>query len=147
MLAAVLLLTLAANEPLTVDQQQKVDSINGSLNSPFCPGRTLATCSSGKAKEWRDEVRGWVQEGLTEQQIEARLQERVPDFRLEAAPPGAWSWAAPAAIVAALTAAFALVGLRMRPRRSPPQGTSSTPVPSGSDADRSELAQRLDALD
>lgn len=60
--------------------------------SPFCPGRTLASCSSQGAAAWLADVRVWVAEGATDEEITGRLQSRTPEFDLSADPGGNWNW-------------------------------------------------------
>ncbi|MEM1024617.1 MAG: cytochrome c-type biogenesis protein CcmH [Myxococcota bacterium] len=134
-------------EPLSSEEQQQVDALTNDLNSPFCPGRTLATCTSPKAGEWRDDIRGWVQEGVNGEQIRSRLQERVPDFRLSARPPGAWSTTAPAIVLSILTLAFLAVALRLRPgARAAPSPESPKQESEDSEA-QVELRRQLADLD
>jgi cytochrome c-type biogenesis protein CcmH/NrfF len=49
--------------------QEFVDSIM----SPFCPGRTLAACPSGTARELRLEVKSWLDQGMSTSQVRERL--------------------------------------------------------------------------
>lgn len=144
---ALSLVAADATEPLSTEDQQRVDAITNDLNSPFCPGRTLATCPSPKASAWRDDIRGWVVEGVDAEQIQTRLQERVPDFRLSARPPGAWSTTVPAIVLAVLTLAFLAVALRLRPGR---KTQSEAPPPSSEASDSEahvELRRQLAELD
>lgn len=88
MLTTILAFALcAAPEPqLSADQLRAASTILSETWSPFCPGKTLASCSSPQAAEWREEVRGWLAEGLTRAEIMAKLQTRKPGFRLETEP-------------------------------------------------------------
>jgi len=152
LMAVSLVLCLAGAEssaPLSTRDQQQVDALTNDLNSPFCPGRTLATCPSPKAAAWRDDIRGWVQEGVSAEQIQTRLQDRVPDFRLSARPPGAWSTTAPAIVLAALTLAFVAVALKLRPKsksKASPEASTAPPTEGDSDA-HLELKRQLAELD
>ena len=125
----------------------KAQRIAGSLMSPFCPGRTLSSCSSYKAGEWRDDIGKWVQEGLTEEQIEARLQARVPGVPISSNPPGPWRWALP--LLAVLVAGGAIAALarsklrsRSEPAAAPPPAAAEAP-----DELRAELRRALEELD
>lgn len=70
----------------------RVHGLAGSLMSPFCPGKTLQSCTSQGASMWLDEIRGWVADGLSDDEIERRLQARVPDFDLSHDPGGSANW-------------------------------------------------------
>ena len=152
MLVLSLVLCLSAADsstPLSNRDQQRVDALTNDLNSPFCPGRTLATCPSPKAAEWRNDIRSWVKEGVGAEKIQTRLQERVPDFRLSARPPGAWSTAVPALVLAALTLAFVAVGLKLRPqsKKAPPAEGPPTLEPDGDSPAHTELRRQLAEMD
>jgi len=60
------------------------------IMSPFCPGRTLAACTSSQA----DELRQWIllQEaaGTSKEEVEAILYERFGDVVLAAPKPEGW---------------------------------------------------------
>jgi cytochrome c-type biogenesis protein CcmH/NrfF len=47
------------------------------FESPFCPGRTLDECTSPAAAAWRTDIRQWVEEGVSSEEIERRLEERA----------------------------------------------------------------------
>ncbi|MFN3198552.1 MAG: cytochrome c-type biogenesis protein CcmH [Bradymonadia bacterium] len=49
------------------------------LKSPFCPGKTLLTCTSGKAFEVRREIKIWLSEGKSKEEVLQLLQERYGD--------------------------------------------------------------------
>lgn len=131
--------------------------------SPFCPGRTLNSCPSGKATAWRDDIRLWVAEGLSNEEILARLQARVPDFQLEGTPPTDWSWAGPLVVMALLTVAFAIGGQRTVKARqeaasAAPAGAATAAVGAGAaptppsersaeDPDRKLLERELEQLE
>jgi hypothetical protein len=66
-----------AEDPVTAEQ--RAQSLTRSVMSPFCPGRTLDTCPSPRATEWRAQIRQWVSEGLSNDEIRRRLQQQAPD--------------------------------------------------------------------
>lgn len=83
--------------------EQRAQNLTRSVMSPFCPGRTLDTCPSPKATEWRNDIRKWVDEGLSNDEIRRRLYARTPDVDLTGGPnTGVGSWFPVAAAVAAL---------------------------------------------
>ncbi len=63
--------------PLTPEQGQRARAIERNTMSPFCPGRTLSDCPSPNAADWRREIEGWVRQGLSTDEIRARLEKRV----------------------------------------------------------------------
>ncbi|HTM46757.1 MAG TPA: cytochrome c-type biogenesis protein CcmH [Polyangiaceae bacterium] len=69
--------TARAEDPVTAEQ--RAQSLTRSVMSPFCPGRTLDTCPSPRATEWRAQIRQWVSEGLSNDEIRRRLQQQAPD--------------------------------------------------------------------
>lgn len=80
---------------------RRAHALAGDLMSPFCPGRTLADCPSPSAGEWRDEIRTWVAEGLSDREIRARLQARVPETDLSFVPRSRAGWILPGVILGA----------------------------------------------
>lgn len=81
--------------------------VAASTMSPFCPGRTLADCPSPYAAEWREEIRGWLRQGLTVEQVRAKLAGRAG--RLDGAPDGSFGWLWLAAALGGSVALLALV--------------------------------------
>ena len=142
-----------AGDELSLEESRRASALFDSTMSPFCPGRTLNSCPSGKATAWRHDIRAWVAEGLSNDEILARLQARVPDFQLEGTPPTDWSWAGPLVVMAFLTTAFALGGLRtVRARREAATPTPSTPATPptdrpAEDPDRQLLERELEQLE
>lgn len=67
-------------------ESRHVQTIIRTTNSPFCPGKTLDSCPSPRAAEWRQDINQWVADGIPENEIRDRLQERVPAFDLSPAP-------------------------------------------------------------
>ena len=67
-------------------EARRAEGLVNSMMSPFCPGRTLAGCPSPNAGVWRQEIRLWVKEGLSDAQIHERLASRVPGFNLAGSP-------------------------------------------------------------
>lgn len=121
------------------------------LMSPFCPGRTLAACPSGKA----DELRVWIllQEsaGATREAVEEQLVERYGREILPAPAPddaaGIAGYAVPIlALVAGLPLVIWLLSRLTAP--SPGQGTQAagSPRPDGelADIEDAELAAEID---
>jgi cytochrome c-type biogenesis protein CcmH len=47
------------------------------LESPFCPGRTISSCTSPSATKWRIDIQRWVDQGLSSEEIRHRLSARA----------------------------------------------------------------------
>lgn len=62
---------LAARGPDEVLQELSTD-----LMSPYCPGRTIASCPSPQARKLEDHILAQAEAGYSREQIEAQLVER-----------------------------------------------------------------------
>lgn len=111
--------------------------------SPFCPGKTLDSCPSPKAGEWRRDIRAWVAEGIPEPEIRMRLQERVPDFDLSI-PPVRSGWVIPLVALVLSTLWLIIMALKFRSRRSNERGVEATRWEPRLDARLDEELARLD---
>ena len=47
--------------------------ISDTSMSPFCPGRTISACPSGDAKNLRDKIKSWLEQGYSEQAVRNQL--------------------------------------------------------------------------
>jgi cytochrome c-type biogenesis protein CcmH len=77
-LALVVLLALACarTEDPEVKHAREASEIGRQLMSPFCPGRTLAECSSPDAGAIREQIRAELRAGETPEAVRARLEAR-----------------------------------------------------------------------
>ncbi|MBW2546010.1 MAG: cytochrome c-type biogenesis protein CcmH [Deltaproteobacteria bacterium] len=98
---------------------RQVQSIVRNTASPFCPGKTLDSCPSPKAGEWRRDIHEWVAEGVPEPEIQHRLQARVPGFDLSI-PPVKSGWVIPS-IAVVLSTWWLVVMARSFRRRGVPK--------------------------
>jgi cytochrome c-type biogenesis protein CcmH/NrfF len=119
-IAAILALLVAfgsvsASAEETPAESRQVQSIVRKTASPFCPGKTLDSCPSPKAGEWRRDIREWVGEGVSEPEIRDRLQARVPGFDLSI-PPVKSGWVIPVIAVVLSTWWFVAMARRFRRR-------------------------------
>ena len=80
------------------------------LMSPFCPGRTLSDCPSPNAAAVREEIRAWVGEGRSDDEIRVQVRQQFGDA-VDGEPQSGWGRAAPLAVIALVGVAFAF-GLR-----------------------------------
>ncbi len=118
----------------------RADDIASHTMSPFCPGRTLSSCPSPKAAEWRHDIRQWVDEGLSTEEIRARLEQRVPGQDLSGAPRSPGGWLLPVALLLVSAGVLWAVLRRLR------QGRDARPAAPRANDDRSaELDRRLEA--
>jgi cytochrome c-type biogenesis protein CcmH/NrfF len=132
-----------AGEP-SDEQSRRAHAIASKVMSPFCPGSTVATCSSPRAAEWRSDIRKWVMEGLSEEEIRTRLQRRTPGRDLSGTPRTAFGWTLPLVLVG-LGAILLLWLLRRFSRARPPAGNDA---PAADDSRLDErLENELDRLD
>jgi cytochrome c-type biogenesis protein CcmH/NrfF len=108
-------------EDASTDEGRQVQSIVRNTLSPFCPGKTLNSCPSPKAGEWRRDIRDWVEAGVPEPEIRDRLQSRVPTFDLSI-PPVKSGWVIPVVAVVLSTLWFVVMVRKFRgrgPKRRP----------------------------
>jgi cytochrome c-type biogenesis protein CcmH/NrfF len=125
--------------------ERRVQDIIRTTMSPFCPGRTLDSCPSPKAADWRDDVRGWVAEGVSTEEIRQRLTQRFPEFDLTGAPSTALDAVLPIVLtIVAVALLFLLLRALLGRRRAAEE--NATPEPGGSDAER-RLDEELARLD
>jgi len=147
-IAAILALLVAfgsasASAEETPAESRQVQSIVRNTASPFCPGKTLNSCPSPKAGEWRRDIRQWVGEGVPEPEIRDRLQARVPGFDLSI-PPVKSGWVIPVIAVALSTWWLVAMARRFRRGRVPTRGVEA---PTHDHALDARLDEELAGLD
>jgi len=140
-----MLLLGCAAEPTqdSPSESRQVQTIVRNTASPFCPGKTLDSCPSPKAAEWRQDINEWVAEGVPEAEIRNRLQDRVPGFDLTI-PPVKWGWIIPMLAVALSTLWFVVMARRVRKRAG---ATRASPSPDAEDALNARLDEELARLE
>lgn len=82
-------------DPVTLDRQ--ASAIAGDLMSPYCPGRTLASCPSPDAADLRQEIRAALAEGRSSVEIEAEMERRF-GVDVLGRPKDAWGFVVPLAV-------------------------------------------------
>ena len=147
-IATILTLLLAfagasASAEETPAESRQVQSIVRNTASPFCPGKTLNSCPSPKAGEWRRDIREWVVAGVPEPEIRDRLQARVPSFDLSI-PPVKSGWVIPLIAVVLSTLWFIVMARKFRGRGGPRRQPEAPPQNQDLDA---RLDEELAALD
>jgi len=130
-------------EDASTDEGRQVQSIVRNTLSPFCPGKTLDSCPSPKAGEWRRDIRDWVEAGVPGPEIHDRLQARVPTFDLSI-PPVKSGWVIPVIAVVLSTLWFVVMARRFRGRGGPRRQAKAPPQNQDLDA---RLDEELAALD
>jgi len=63
-------------DPRVVAASQRANELGDELRSPFCPGKTLKTCTSGQAFTARQEIRDRLLAGENEDAILSDFQQR-----------------------------------------------------------------------
>jgi cytochrome c-type biogenesis protein CcmH/NrfF len=132
------------------ERERRAQEIIRSTMSPFCPGRTVDSCPSPSAAAWRDDVRAWVDQGVSTQEIRRRLEQRAPETDLTGAPSTAMDAVMPIFLTVTAVAFLALLlrallsGRRAKQQRALAEKKASKATPENGDLDRrldDELAQ------
>lgn len=124
------------------EDSRQVQSIVRTTNSPFCPGKTLDSCPSPRAAEWRRDINEWVADGVSENEIRNRLQERAPGFDLDPQPLAS-GWVIPL-IAVVLSTLWLILVARSLLQPPPPQRRSSPPIDASLDARLDEELTQLE---
>ena len=103
--------------PTEDDRGHRARAIADNVMSPFCPGMTLAACTSPAAAEWRQDIREWVDQGLGDDEIRSRLEQRA-GRDLSGTPRSSLGWLIPVGLGATSLVLLALL-LRKWVRRQP----------------------------
>lgn len=132
-----------------VERDRQAEALSQSMMSPFCPGRTLSACPSPKAAGWRADIRVWVGEGVSAEEIRRRLAARIPQHDLFGIPKTPLGWLLPIALVlAALTLLVGLLRVLIKPRALVEASRDVEPTDDKEKAAwEARLEQELDAID
>jgi cytochrome c-type biogenesis protein CcmH/NrfF len=123
--------------PGAVPSAQEVDN---RTMSPFCPGQTLASCTSSEAMRLRATIAGMVSGGKTNREIDAFLWANYPKTVI-GSPRSLMAWVVPAAAVLAGLGVVAALAFR-RPRAQDGDGAKDLVAPLAPD-DQARLAADL----
>jgi cytochrome c-type biogenesis protein CcmH/NrfF len=108
------------------ESEREAEAISRSIMSPFCTGRTVSSCPN--AQSWRDDIRKWVKEGVSPDEIKRRLAERIPQHDLMGIPKNRLGWVLPVGLgLGAVGTLVFLLRYLVKPRAA-----------SGSDLQRSQ---------
>ena len=136
--ATALLLSASRLNPDAVPSSQ---AVAGRVMSPFCPGLTLEECPSSEGAQLRQKIDRRIASGATNRQIDSWLVREYGESVL-AKPPGALSWAVPAALVllGLVSLLFILSG------RAKPPVPEPDPDPLSGSGDPAERSRMLEDL-
>lgn len=143
--SALLLDSATAHAELTAEMERRAQEIIRTTMSPFCPGRTLDSCPSPNAADWRQDVRNWVEQGVSTQEIRKRLVGRTPDGDLTGAPSTALDAVMPILVSVIAVLLVSLLLRRLLGKRGAKAAETARPSP-GADLDR-RLDEELARLD
>lgn len=119
--------------------ERQAQDVFARVMSPYCPGRTLATCPSGAAQDLKQEIIRDIAAGQSPQDVEAALYAKFGDAirgEPEATGVGLLAWVLPIVFAAGLALGLA-AWLRRHVSRQP--AASAAPVDASPD-----LAERLE---
>jgi cytochrome c-type biogenesis protein CcmH/NrfF len=113
---------ISQDDPRMVAASKRASELGDELRSPFCPGKTLKTCTSGQAFTARQEIRDRLLAGEAEEAILTDFQSRYgEDLRN---PPQPW-YTVVGPLLPVLVGVVVLVALTIRWRA----GRRATPPP------------------
>ncbi len=122
------------------DPDQILQSLSNDLMSPYCPGRTIASCPSPQARQLEDHILAEAKAGQSREQIETALVDRFGTEIVGYQPPPMLLYGS---VLAGLLALVMLVMMGRRWARRPAAAAAAGhPAPSQAELDRLE-----DALD
>lgn len=120
--AAAAILFSPASGPKAADVEGDAQQVFTNVMSPYCPGMTIATCTSSNAADVRDEVRVRLGKGETALSIEESLYKRFGnEYRSVPVAEGRGMivWVFPLAAMVVSGAGFAWFAKRARARHVP----------------------------
>jgi cytochrome c-type biogenesis protein CcmH/NrfF len=132
---------LAGSAPAAEEAPRWPYELAGELMSPFCPGATLAECTSQDAQTLRMWMVVQAAAGRSREEVEAELLARYGESMLAAPRPRGMGLAAYAIPVVAFMAGGGLLSLFLR--RSTAR-VSAQPAPAGPAPLDAELARRVE---
>jgi cytochrome c-type biogenesis protein CcmH/NrfF len=133
-LIPLLLFALAA--PLCAQQysaevETAAAKIFNTAMSPFCPGRTIATCPSSQAADLKAEIRAMLADGVSLDSVERMLLARYGEV-VRAAPEargfGLLAWVVPGLVLVVVGAWITVRLSRLRPSSGPDAEAAVDPV-------------------
>jgi len=127
-----LAIVAGATERSAAEVSRITSHVSESIESPYCPGQTLAMCPSGNAAHTRQDIQQMAEQGMDTDEIKEELVERYGDGYELIEPPISEQMTLLGGIIGGLVVAVGVVGFLAR-RRLDDDGN---PVPTdGSDDD------------
>lgn len=120
------------------DASVRSQQIADVLRSPFCPGKTLLTCTSGQAFTARQEIRDRLVAGESEESIIEDFKTRYGENIVN--PPQPW-YAVVSPFIPALVGVLVLGVVTWRWRRAKGEAVPVAPEPQAGGADAERLAR------
>jgi cytochrome c-type biogenesis protein CcmH/NrfF len=136
--------------PEDLQAESLARDIASEMPSPYCPGRSIASCPSDYARELEDDILGLAQEGQDREQIEAVLVERFGEEKMGSAEQGEIVVAIVIAAVIALVLILVAARRWLRPTNTSVAGHAgpeSAPLAKVSADELDRLEDELDELD
>lgn len=131
---------------------QVLTDLSNDLMSPYCPGRTIASCPSEQARKLEDRILAEAKAGKSRDEIEQELVQQFGPEIVGYAPQPMLLYGVAGAGLAGLIA-VAWVARKWRRARAPAGAAGATPATAGgakgkpSAAEREKLEDALDDLD
>jgi cytochrome c-type biogenesis protein CcmH/NrfF len=105
----------AQEQPVQDDRRFSLDvlrrerALSSEIMSPFCPGRTMVSCTSDQARSWREVFKGYLANGVSEDEIKQQFRTQYGELT-RGTPSGALGWSIPIVVllVGGATLAYAL---------------------------------------
>ena len=131
------------------EAEELVIELSHDLMSPYCPGRTIATCPSPQARKLENEMLVKAEAGMSREEIESELVARFPDIQGYVGRPEVLWGTAVAAILAIAALALAARRWIRQGRDAEIRGASgSAPTAAAGSAPTLSASQReIDALE
>ena len=132
----------------STDPDQILQELSTDLMSPYCPGRTIASCPSPQARQLEDHILAQAEAGQSREQIEQALVQRFGTDIIGYAPQPVLLYGSAAVGLGAL-AAIIVLGRRWS-RRSGGAAAPQAAAAGGSalsEADKDRLEDALDEVD
>ncbi|MCA9717715.1 MAG: cytochrome c-type biogenesis protein CcmH [Myxococcales bacterium] len=133
------------NSPSQPQAEQIANQLAQDLMSPYCPGRTIATCPSPAARTLEREILSMAESGKTRDEIETELVSRFPDIQGYLGRPDLIYGTLVLALLA--IAALVMISRRWIRQGQAARGGASATTPSGGPANAREMDALDDALD
>lgn len=134
--------------PAELQAESLAQDIAAEMPSPYCPGRSIASCPSGYARELEDDILGLAKQGKDRDEIETILVQRFGQEKM--GKPHQTELVVAIVLVAIIGLAVIMVSARKWLRPAPAAGAGSAgpgPLAKVSVAELDQLEDELDEID